>query len=98
MVKKLVIIISLILGLATITGTMFKLDARWAKAGEVQKLEQRLDQKIEMDRAHQLNMWMVEIVIQNGEDKSHWSAFTYKSYSTMEAEYNRIMAKYNGSN
>ena len=96
MVKKLVITVSLIISLATVTGIMFKLDARWAKAGEVQKLSQRLDQKIEMDRAYQFLMWMTEMEVQHGQDKSAWPVTIHKQYATMAAEYERIMSKYGG--
>lgn len=60
--KKVSIILTILVSLAILMGVVFKLDNRWAKAKDVQRLALRLDQKINLDRANALQerMWMLE--------------------------------------
>lgn len=60
--KKIVVIVGIIISLSTITGVIFKLDSRWAKAGTVKMLSMRLDIKILEDRlgAIQERLWKLD--------------------------------------
>ena len=102
--KKISAILALVLTIAALVVLPIKVDTRYAKASDqaqiiksIQQLHERFDQKIEMDKASQLQMWMLGIVIENGEDRSKWSTSTRQSYATMEAERARIIAKYGGA-
>lgn len=99
--KKVQAVLGIIISLTIIMGSMFALDSRWAKAEELadvrvhmQQIMERLDQKIEMDRANQLRLWMVQMDIEYGSDKRQWSNVALESYLGMKTEYDRIMAKY----
>lgn len=60
--KKIAAITGIIISLSAVTGLLFKLDGRWAKAGTVTLLSMRLDIKILEDRlsALQERVWKLE--------------------------------------
>lgn len=60
--KKITAITVIIISLSAVTGLVFKLDGRWAKAGTVKLLSMRLDIKILEDRlsALQERIWKLE--------------------------------------
>lgn len=60
--KKIAIVIGVVISLSTVTGIMFKLDSRWAKAGTVRMLSMRLDIKILEDhrKAVQARIWQLD--------------------------------------
>ena len=62
MLKRIVLIISIIIGFSTISGIVYSLDTRWAKTSKLNLLEQRLDQKILNDRSYSLQerIWKIE--------------------------------------
>ena len=102
-IKKLSTVLGLILTMVAVVVLPVKFDTRYAKAGDMaqvrqnmQKLHDRLDQKIEMDKANQFNMWMIQMIIEFGDDKSKWSASARERYEMMKVERDRIQAKYEG--
>jgi hypothetical protein len=60
--KRLSILLGVVFVLSTLTGGLFTLDQRWAKADSVQQLSIRLEQKILEDRqfALQERIWRLE--------------------------------------
>jgi len=60
--KLITIIITIIVALAGFISTTYVLDARWAKADDVQQLSLRLDLKILTDRSNaiQERLWKLE--------------------------------------
>jgi len=100
-IKKMGTILGLLLTMAALVVLPIKFDTRYAKAGDLeqvrknmQQLHSRLDQKIEMDKANQFNMWMIQMVIEFGDDKSKWSTSARERYEMMKGERDRIRTKY----
>lgn len=60
--KKIALIIGVVISLSTVTGIIFKLDGRWAKADTVKMLSMRLDIKIIEDyrKAVQARIWQLD--------------------------------------
>ena len=60
--KRIIIICSVIAGLATVIGIGANLDSRYAKAATVERVEDRLERKIINDRMDKLQerMWFME--------------------------------------
>ena len=54
--------LAVVVTLSTISGMVVAIDSRWAKAGEVKQISQRLDQKIYSDRVDRIQerMWRLE--------------------------------------
>ena len=62
--------VSFVLTLVTITGALFAIDDRWAKASEVKMIELRLDQKIYSDRLYDIQKRMWKLEDRYGDEKS----------------------------
>ena len=62
MIKKVMAVIGMILALASVVGLLFSLDGRWAHSEDVERLAIRLEQKIQQDRARDLQQrqWTLE--------------------------------------
>ncbi len=54
--------LALVIAFSAVMSILYGLDGRWAKADHLAQLEQRLDQKIDMDRAKNLQerIWRLE--------------------------------------
>ena len=61
-IQQISISIGVIIGLTTLVGLGFKVDARYAKMEKVVYIEQRLEQKIAQDRTNYLQeqIWKIE--------------------------------------
>jgi len=60
--KRMLTMLTIIISMITIVGTILAVDGRFAKAGDMKKLELRLEQKIYQDRSDNLQqrIWKLE--------------------------------------
>ena len=90
LIKRVSVILALLVSLSVLTGIVFKLDSRWAKAKDVQQLAKRLDQKIALDRAKALQerMWMLE---EKFGSPDNMPKEIKKEYRLLKQEFEQIM-------
>lgn len=84
--------VSFVLTLLTITGTLFTIDDRWAKAADVKLVELRLDQKIYSDRLHNIQQRMWSLEDRYGEEKYMPPAIK-EEYRRLKQEYIKTKMK-----
>ena len=91
--KRISVISGVLISLSILTGTLFKLDSRWAKAGDVEQLAIRLEQKIQSDRADNIQERLWKLEDKFGYDVSKMPPTIRDQYRILQQERQEINRK-----
>jgi type II secretory pathway pseudopilin PulG len=91
--KQISVISGILISLTVLIGTLFTLDSRWAKAEIVQQLAARLEQKIQSDRADNIQERLWRLEDKFGYDISKMPPAIRDQYRNLQKEWQEITKK-----